>query len=159
MRVYDIEILKKGEDGFYDLFQNTFDYTKVTNYSLYTVSRGEEMRIDLISNKIYGTTNYVDILLALNNIDNPLNIKAGSVIFYPISDLLTPRITPSEPEVESSSLILDGNIVDKSTRIDPNRQIYNKNNNSLPPTILERKTGQIDISGSSIVFGSNLFKN
>jgi hypothetical protein len=158
MRVFDLEVLKKGEDGMYDLFQNTFDYTKENYFLSYTVTKEDEMRLDLISYKLYGTTDYMDIIWNVNNIDNPLNIKQGTVLIYPSTDLDSLRITPPEENESVRLEVTSRPIVDKTTRIDPNRQTYNQNNSSLPPTILDRKTNQIDISSNRIVFGSNLFK-
>lgn len=157
MKLHDLEVLKKDADGFYDFFENTFDYTKQNTYQRFTVTKENEMRIDLISNQLYGTTDYIDVILNINNIDNPLNIKEGTVLIYPRDNVTVYRINPPDPADDVISN-LDSGILDKSTRIDPNRESYIRNGSSLPPTILDRKTNQIDISGSRIVFGSNLFK-
>ena len=84
MNFYDITSLLKinTEDGqLYDLFSQTFSLKRLPNYE-YIVRKEEEMRIDLISFSIYKTTDYADMILNLNDIDNPLNIKSGDVIYY-----------------------------------------------------------------------------
>jgi galactitol-specific phosphotransferase system IIB component len=47
----------------------------------------QEMRIDLVLISMYGeipnAMDAVDIILAINGIDNPLNIKAGMILIYP----------------------------------------------------------------------------
>lgn len=155
MKIYDIDSLKKDEFGNYDLSQITFKLvlSGEIRYSYYEVQRGEEMRMDLVCNSIYGNTNYIDILCNVNNIDNPLNIKEGSVIIFPINDIDILR--------NSSSNTIDINKVlsntNKASRIDSNRQKYFENNLSLPPTILEESVNQFDIDSQDIILGKGLF--
>ena len=75
MKIYDIDnLLKKNNQ--YDLFTRTYKYSaNGIQYSSYRVQKGEEMRIDLVCKSIYGNIDYVDIILNVNNISNPLNIK------------------------------------------------------------------------------------
>ena len=77
MKIYDIDNLKKDDTGNYDLSQLTFKHRNDVEMYSYVVQQGEEMRIDLISESIYGSIEYVDILMHINYIDNPLNIKEG----------------------------------------------------------------------------------
>ena len=52
----------------------------------YVVQQGEEMRIDLVMMSIYDDVSILksmDVLLFINNIDNPLNVMVGDVIYYP----------------------------------------------------------------------------
>ena len=70
----------------FNLYTPQFVYTQ-GNLNTYTVQTGEEMRIDLVMMSIYNDP-YVlkdtDIILFLNDIDNPLNINVGDVIRYPV---------------------------------------------------------------------------
>lgn len=155
MKIYDIDSLKKDEFGNYDLSQITFKLvlSGEIRYSYYEVQRGEEMRMDLVCNSIYGNTNYIDILCNVNNIDNPLNIKEGSVIIFPINDIDILRNSSSNTS-DINKVLSNTN---KASRIDSNRQKYFENNLSLPPTILEESVNQFDIDSQDIILGKGLF--
>lgn len=155
MKIYDLDSLKKDEFGNYDLSQITFKLvlSGEIRYSYYEVKRGEEMRMDLVCNSIYGNTNYIDILCNVNNIDNPLNIKEGSVIIFPINDIDILRNSSSNTS-DINKVLSNTN---KASRIDSNRQKYFENNLSLPPTILEESTNQFDIDSQDIILGKGLF--
>ena len=165
MKIFDMDTIGISSGGNYDPTLFTippYDITQLTFqlkldgsvvYSQYTVQPGEEMRIDLVCQSIYGNTNYVDILLDVNNIDNPLNIKEGSIITFPNSNIDLLRYSG----VDNTSDILTLANSNKSTRKDTTRQQYVENNMSLPPTILEQTTNQFDITGDNIVLGDGLF--
>jgi hypothetical protein len=152
MDIYDLTTLGKDINGNYDLTQITFQLQTVS-YEQYEVQSGEEMRIDLICESIYGNTDYVDILLNVNNIDNPLNIQEGALITYPVNNIDTLRYSGVDKTSDISTLANSN----KSTRKDSNRKQYVENNLSLPPTILDQTTNQFDISGNNIVLGDGLF--
>ena len=65
-----------------------FPSIKVNEVQLesYTVQRGEDMRIDLVMKSMYDdiyTFPEIDIILYINDIDNPINIREGMVLYYP----------------------------------------------------------------------------
>lgn len=156
MDIYDISTLNKDSYGNYDLTQNTFELKLdgSIKYGQYIVEEGEEMRIDLVCQKIYGDIKYVDILCNVNNIDNPLNIKEGSILIFPINNIDSLRFSSKEKVSDDIKSLANSN---KSSRKDDNRKIYNNNNLSLPPTILEDNIDQFDINGPNIVVGNGLF--
>jgi hypothetical protein len=147
MEFYDITSLLKvdTEDGqLYDLFAQTFSLKRLPNYE-YIVKREEEMRIDLISFSIYKTTDYSDILLNLNDIDNPLNIKAGDILYYvPYGEIDDFKVKVAET-IEKRKQLLS---MDKSNLKDPNREKFLEDNYQLPPTVLE-------VPRSPILIGKN----
>lgn len=138
MNIYDIDTLTKDSSGNYDLTQSTFQTLTdgSVRYSSYIVQRGEEMRIDLVCNSIYGNTNACDILLNVNEIDNPLNIKEGSIIIYPVENLDGLRYSENNNKEQIQTLANSN----KATRKDKSRNNYQENNLNLPPTILEETT-------------------
>jgi hypothetical protein len=103
----------------------------------------EEMRIDLILKSIYeldyiSIEDYygeIDVLLTINNIDNPLNIKRGQIIKYPsIIDLASYRITEEDDlSAESNKALRAISVPSKKTRVDNSRSNYNKTGLALPP--------------------------
>jgi len=155
MELYDINQLVKndGSGDFYDLFEIFFRIDELTNFKLYTVQRGEEMRMDLVCQSIYDNTQYVDFLCNLNKISNPLNIKFGDTMLYVDRDFIERfRVKPktqTEQQVIAKS--------NRGTQQDKSRQDYIENNFSLPPNVLERPSEQVLIKGSVIKLGNGLF--
>ena len=154
MKIYDIDKLDKDSSGNYNLTQLTFqtDYTSL-RYQQYEVQKGEEMRIDLVCESIYGNTDYVDIILNVNNIDNPLNIQEGTLLIYPVGNIDSLRY--SDVRKQTSAEVLAN--TNKQQRKDNDRKKYVENNLSLPPTILNERTQQYDISSDVIILGDGLF--
>jgi len=154
MKIYDIDTLSKDTTGNYDLTQLTFqsDFNSL-RYQQYEVQQGEEMRIDLVCQSIYGNTNYVDILLNVNSIDNPLNIQEGTILVYPVGNIDSLRYSDKSKNTDVQIL---GNS-NKQQRKDNNRKKYVENNLTLPPTIMNQSTQQYDISSDTIILGDGLF--
>lgn len=50
---------------------------------IYVVPSYEENRIDLIANKLYGSSSLYWVLCYINNIADPLKIEAGRILFVP----------------------------------------------------------------------------
>ena len=135
-------------NGVYNLFEPTIIFLNDTTQE-YTVTDADEMRIDLIfqnmydikPNSIYEMLENIDIILKLNNIDNPLNIKEGMVLKFPtMGKFESYRYTPSLEEIGSDNVTKQlgvQNIPNKTTRIDPNRQNYIENDYSLSPVVLD----------------------
>jgi hypothetical protein len=155
MDIFDISELRKDESGMYDLTERTFQLILdgSIRYAEYIVQKGEEMRIDLVCQSIYNNTNYVDIILNVNNIDNPLNIKEGTRLIYPINDIDSLRY--SEPLTDENITPLGNS--NKSTKKDVKRKDYIKNGLSLPPTILEEGINVFNTDGDKIILGDGLF--
>lgn len=51
--------------------------------NLYTVTPADENRIDIIATKLYGSAAYYWVLCYINNIEDPLNVPAGTILFTP----------------------------------------------------------------------------
>lgn len=152
MNFFDIDILDKdpNQSDLYDLSQITYQHLVGYPKYYYQVESYEEMRIDLICQKIYDRTDYVDFLLSFNDIDNPLNIKTGDYIWYvDESNIEYFRITPDKPKV-TQKILLNAN---KQTRKDSNRQTYIEENFSLPPTLLDTPVESVQVRGDSILIG------
>jgi hypothetical protein len=156
MELYDINQLVKndGSGDFYDLFEIFFKKENDVNFRVYTVQRGEEMRMDLVSQSIYNDTQYVDFLCNLNRILNPLNIKFGdSMIYVDLAEIEAFRIVRKTQSAQQA--IAKSN---RGTQQDTSRQDYIENNFSLPPNVLERPAEQVLIKGSVIKLGNGLFE-
>ena len=80
-----------------DLADSIFDRKKSIDqvYTLYKVSKEYEMRPDLISKVLYGTTDYTEMILKYSMLDNPFAVERGdlilavtmSYIHHPLKDI------------------------------------------------------------------------
>ena len=141
-------IKKSQTTGFYDLFTPTFISNPNIQLNQYIVTKDDEMRIDLVFANMYSIENSdlesyledIDVILYINNIDNPLNIKEGMVLDYPIiGELDDYRYLP--PTTLSNNSITKQlgtpNTPNKTTRRDESRQNYIENDYSLSPVVLD----------------------
>lgn len=141
----------------FNLYLPQFFYLNSDNLSTYVVQRGEEMRIDLVIMSIYDDSRYleeVDVLLFINNIDNPLNINAGDVIYYPPAEALS-----------SYRFIIDANskgggdirsvlaVPNKTMKKDPSRKRFLDNGYALPPVVLDEAKSPVRLENGNIVIG------
>ena len=161
MDIYDLNNVRRvkqkldkelGQEYFFDLTQSTFNSRVDVALSYWYVQPDEEMRIDILCNRIYGNTDFIDILLNINKIDNPLNIKSGDIIKYPgRNDIDLFRVVESQKQVVQK--LLNTN---KAPRKDTNRKDYIEKNYSLPPTVLPAPTNAVSLSGGDIIIGGGL---
>lgn len=158
------EYIKFDENlDLYNLIDPTMIYLteEVVNYKKFKVEKYHEMRIDLIFKDMYDLEanevgvylGNIDIILLVNDIDNPLNIKSGMVLRYPaISDFDKFRLvndTFDKKENIKNRLL----VPNKSTKKDKNREVFKENNYSLPPTILDRPKSPVRISDGKLSIG------
>lgn len=151
------------EIDLYDLSTPSFIYRSDISLNTYTVKREEEMRIDLIFKNMYGLEpnevgiylENIDVILYINNIDNPLNIKSGISILYPAMEDLT-KFRYDLNQLEESKYSKKEKIIfpNKSTKKDKNRESFKANKYSLPPVVLDEprppvriKDGRFSVGG------------
>lgn len=157
MDIFDITILKTDDNqlsdtkqSMYNLIEPTFTTKDLVKFTT-IVTREQEMRIDLVSYALYQSVNYVDLLLNINDIDNPLNIKEGDTLLYPpLEHLQYYRITPDTTTVNRRRLLSPN----KSSKKDPNRQQYIENNYQLPPTFLDTPSNPVSTSAGKITISN-----
>lgn len=71
----DIEVVDLAES----IFDSNIAMTQIC--SLYKVSKELEMRPDLVSKSLYGTTDYTEMILKYSLINNPFSIECGDLIY------------------------------------------------------------------------------
>jgi hypothetical protein len=129
-----------NQDGLFNLFQKNIVFTKNIKLKIYLVPREFEMRLDKISNHIYGSPDYIEELMVLNDIINPYSVKEGQeILFCSLSDLglLYTKDDLLVDEDKKKKLI-------ESSQ--PNRDKKKLNNNqNLPPTVKPQGLEQIKI--------------
>lgn len=84
MKIYsfDISNLKLTKENIFNIFQKNIKYSTDIQLFTYLVPIEYEMRLDLVSKKIYGTDKYIEELMVINNIINPYSIKQNQEIYY-----------------------------------------------------------------------------
>lgn len=151
-------------NNMYDLFSSTFVYNPTINLSEYIVERDVEMRIDLIFKRIYNLEynevnlyiGDIDVILYINGIDNPLNIKEGMSIKYPINigDFINFRVSNVEDDLNNVNITKDIlSFPNKSTKKDKSRVNYLKNDYSLPPVVLDTPRKPVSIKDGKFSIG------
>lgn len=136
-----------------------FKYMPNAIFSDYQVQKGEDMRIDLVMQSLYGDYSFsdVDVLLYINNIDNPLNIREGMILKYPLMEHLS-EFRHEETIANSSSAgakSIRNQLakLNKTTRKDENRKKFLESDYSLPPFVLKEPKPAITVEGGNIKIG------
>ncbi len=156
MEIVSLNKLKKNisktNTELYDLFQVNFIFNINIELLEYTVTQDNEMRIDLVFLNMYKLdldsldqyTRDIDVICFINNIDNPLSVKAGSTLLYPYNrgDLDEFRYEPAVEDSLSSNnnvsmQLAVPNMPNKTTRVDQSRKTYLDSDYSLSPVVLE----------------------
>lgn len=129
----------------------------VSGLNVYEVQKGEDMRLDLVMMSIYEDS-YVlenmDVILYINGIDNPLNIREGMRLYYPdVANFDEFRYLNVNDPIASKSIKQALGVVNKTTRKDENRKKFLDADYSLPPTVLRESKQPVTISGGNIIVG------
>lgn len=158
-----IKVNKK--QNLFDLFEPTMIYRNDIPTEKYLVTTEDEMRCDILMKNIYNIDYTLlesflidcDVLLFINNIINPLNIKEGMIIEYPISieSFSEYRYTSEDNSYKNDilNILAFPNYMDKTTRTDSNRQNYIENNYSLSPVLLENPRNPVTIQNGIFTIG------
>lgn len=142
------------QEGLFDLFQKNVINIQGIDYGYYIVPAEMEMRLDKISNFLYGSPNYVEELMTINDIINPYSVKEGQIIYFPTSNNLNILYTKDEimeiTEIQRQRLI-------NSTQQNRDKKKINSDQN-LPPNIKPSNLEQIKVSKDNKVTLINSFQ-
>jgi hypothetical protein len=123
----------------------------------YVVQRGEEMRLDLVMQSIYGEDVYYessDVILHINGIDNPLNIREGMVILFPAQEQLNAFRYEEEEESKVNQTVKERlGVLNQTTRKDEKRKKFLESDYSLPPVVLRESRPGVVITPTEIIIG------
>jgi hypothetical protein len=132
-------------------------YATSINYYEYVVQKDEEMRLDLIIQSIYNDVEMykdADIILYINGIDNPLNIRENQVIKYVgVDDLIKFRYTELGGTAKGSNIKQTLAIPSKTTRTDKNRTKFIESDYTLPPVLMSKSDPAVKINSQNIIVG------
>jgi len=135
-----------NQNGLYDLTTQTFRNVAGLYPSVHTVTKDEEMRMDLVCKNLLNTTDYLDLLMDLNDIDNPLNVMQGDLVYYiPTSTFDIYKVYPQA--ISNVKILISQN---KANIKDNTRVNYIENNYQLAPTFLDTPKSPISYSNGKI---------
>jgi hypothetical protein len=145
----------------FNIISPNFFFRNDIRLNEFEVTIDNEMRIDLIFQSMYDLEpnqvyllEDVDIILFINNISNPLNIKSGMVLSYPsLEDIGKFRLEPSKLEEEKVSIKERLVVPNKSTKKDKDREKFKENNYLLPPVVLDTPRPPVRINGGKFSIG------
>lgn len=141
--------------------------------NVYAPNDLSEMRPDIASKSVYGTTEYWDILLKFNGISNPFSLSREDRLLIPSLDDMAQNIAPSGQQDEAVKAIRQQYIdVSKKAKQDPKLAEIEKKRreaqrkkaegaavasvNNLPPNIAEEGDREIIVKGGKVQFGPNI---
>lgn len=129
------------------------DYTLLNRY---TVTELDQMRIDTIILNMYDNDynmlNNIDVILKINNIDNPLDINIGDVLYYPNADNIKDYRIDSDGMDDESVIIKALSVPKKTTGVDSTRKAFLENGGYvIPPTVLETAEEPVKVTNNAIV--------
>ena len=140
MQIYSFENLEINNDGYYDLFKKTMVMkSKNIDYYRFIITDEYEGRLDLISRYLYGSSNFIEELMMVNNIINPFSIKSGDLIYFLKDANDYGLMYEKDEEINDQKdkiLLMNRN---KSTKKDVNRL-------GSPPVIKPDNLKQIDVN-------------
>ena len=132
-------------------------FTTTVDFYQYEIQPGESMRIDLIMQSIYDDPamySNCDIILYINGIDNPLNLKEGQIINYIDSENFSYfRYTELGGTAKSSNIKQSLAVPSKTTRTDINRAKFIESDYTLPPVLLTVSQPSVTIDSQGINVG------
>lgn len=117
--------IDKKQDQLYNIFTDTVIERPIEKYTT-IVQEGEEMRLDKISRRLYGNTQYVEELMVLNNIVNPWSITVNQEINFLSTNGMEAMRKLSPENDDTIETVVNPK---KNTRVDPNR------NKGVIPTV------------------------
>lgn len=151
--------------GIYNLFISTYNGNSVS-VDFFRVTRSEEMRMDKVSKKLYGTSKYVGTLCQLNDVLNPYAIREGDLLAYcspeQANNLMKVSDAIAQNGIGELLSTTRRDLLDsyKKSQQDPNRRNYLTKRDEaaqLPPTVMPNTVPQIIIENNKIKVSTGTF--
>jgi len=154
---------KPNGDKIIDLVSSTFDFNKAPSRvdGFVLVNDFEAMRPDLISNRLYGKTEYYESLLKYNAVSNPFSIFPGQILITPqfkaLDDMIVPPadiVEKGKPKTTSNEdkLIAAKTVKDKK-RLD---SLKNKTKEIVPPNVNTQGNKNVKVRDGKVIFGEDV---
>lgn len=142
-----------NQGNLFNLFQKNIMVIPNIPLNIYVVPREYEMRMDRISNHIYGSPNYVEELMVLNDIINPYSVQEGQYIYF--CDQSNLQYLYTTDDLLNNKEIARQQLISSSQN---NKNIQNTNDKNLPLTIKPSNLNQVTVSADNTVQIINSFE-
>ena len=141
----------------FNLFYPQIMHAGLNGLTQYEVQKGEEMRIDLVMMSVYldsTTLKDIDVILYINGINNPLNINAGDILYFPAQESLSSyRFYFDLNDRAGQNVRKVLSVPNKTTKKDSNRKKFTDNGYFLPPVVLDESRPPVRLEDGKIVIG------
>ena len=156
MNIKSISSARYG-NGKWDLSVPGIKGINGSEVSSYTVQKDEDMRIDLVMKSIYDDSyslSDIDIILYINDIENPLNIREGMVLYYTdLESLENYRFLEEVIIIDNKSVKQKLGVLNKTTRVDEKRKKFIDADYSLPPVVKQQSKPSVTFDSDNIKIG------
>lgn len=145
-----------------DLVSTTFKYPVLpTSAGTILVSEYENMRPDLVSDRIYATQDNWDVLLKYNGVSNPFSLESGETMVAPSFSLIGTMVTPPLQVLEKGTEPTKRNedqLITPRTAKDTQRlaSIRSKTSEVVPPNVNLTGTKNVESVNGEFIFGANM---
>tara|TARA_B100000780_G_scaffold255711_1_gene204478 strand:- start:909 stop:1454 length:546 start_codon:yes stop_codon:yes gene_type:complete len=160
-----LSIENTGEQ-YFDLTAPSFKYKRELGVkALHYVTQDQVGRIDKVSEKYFGTGQYIDAICVINNIFNPFSIEEGDILAIPqlkSENLVYKRPNPaSRPSTTLSTYVDTGqqSEADQSRIQRLTQKAKTKKTGvkaPIPPNMLQQGQAAKVFEGGKILLGANL---
>lgn len=142
------------QDYLFDLFQKNIVRNRGVSLNAFIVPAEYEMRLDKISNYLYGSPDYVEELMVLNDIISPYSVKEGQLIYFADQSNFNNLYTTDEMSTVKEN--------QRQRLINSNQKNRDKkkltSDQNLPPNIKPSSLEQIKVSKDNKVTLINSFQ-
>jgi len=121
----------------------------------------EQMRPDLVANRLYSDQKYFDVLLKYNGISNPFSIEAGEILVIPqFSELQNMVVSPKDiPEKgvdrlsNNEDALLNPKTVKDKKRLE---SLKEKTREIVPPNVNTKGNKNVKVKDGRVIFGEDV---
>jgi len=154
-------IISTGE-SIVDLISSSFNFGKsgMTN-GITAVNQDEVMRPDVLSEKLYATQEYWDVILKFNGISNPFSLDFGEILFAPSTNSLERLIVPptrvvekgTEPAKKNESALIKPKSKKDAQRLE---SIRTKVSEVVPPNVNLSGAQNVKVVDGKVILGGDM---
>lgn len=152
--------LGKEEFNATDLISSTFKFPKESRNNLMVVGSDENMRPDLLADRIYGKQMMWDAILKFNGISNPFSIKHGDILYaIPFREAKNSYVSPLIiPIREEKGEFPFNPLLDPKTQQDKDRlrNLQSKIGEITPPNVNRVGDKNVRIKDGKVIFGEDV---
>jgi hypothetical protein len=154
-------IIEKNNEKIVDLtFQNYVPKKKKSIARVYTLTEEYDARPDKLSETVYNSSTFADLVLKTSDISNPFSLSSGDIIIvYELVDSLQDFNISEEIEKNKEDIIRNQYIDEtKKTKLDEKINVFRNEKPKLPPNITKSDTEDIVIKNGKVILGDNVTK-